>query len=116
MRTTFLVVALAFGLATAASAAVTPARVGHANNLVTRVAEGCGPGFGAARGAGAIRCSTVGHVPLDTTLARNVSGAGPTDRIEVSLLVAAPPKAGPLHDSLSGARFAVIWISPLRCR
>ncbi len=45
IRTTFLVVALAFGLATAASAAVTPALVGHANNLVTRVAEGCGPGF-----------------------------------------------------------------------
>ena len=45
IRTSFLVVALAFGLATAASAAVTPARVGHANNLVTRVAEGCGPGF-----------------------------------------------------------------------
>jgi hypothetical protein len=45
IRTVFLCVALAFGLATAASAAVAPALVGNANNLVIKVAEGCGPGF-----------------------------------------------------------------------
>jgi hypothetical protein len=50
IRTTFLVVSLAFGLATAASAAVTPALVGNANNLVTKVAEGCGAGFWRAPG------------------------------------------------------------------
>ena len=44
-RTVILGVALAFGLATAASAAVTPARVGNADGLVTKVAEGCGQGF-----------------------------------------------------------------------
>src|SRR5580658_800105 len=45
MRTVFLGVALAFGLATAGSAAVTPAVVGNANSLVIKAAEGCGPGF-----------------------------------------------------------------------
>jgi hypothetical protein len=43
MRTVFLGVALAFGLATAAGAAVTPAQVGNATSLVIK--EGCGPGF-----------------------------------------------------------------------
>jgi hypothetical protein len=45
MRTVFLGVALAFGLATAAGAAVTPAQVGNAASLVIKAAEGCGPGF-----------------------------------------------------------------------
>ena len=45
MRTVFLGVALAFGLATAAGAAVTPAPVGNAKSLVIKAAEGCGPGF-----------------------------------------------------------------------
>jgi hypothetical protein len=44
-RTVILGVALAFGLATVAGAAVTPAQVGNANSLVIRTAEGCGPGF-----------------------------------------------------------------------
>jgi hypothetical protein len=44
-RTVFLGVALAFGLATVAGAAVTPAPVGNANSLVIKAAEGCGPGF-----------------------------------------------------------------------
>ena len=45
MRTVFLGVALAFGLATVAGAAVTPAPVGNANSPVIKAAEGCGPGF-----------------------------------------------------------------------
>ncbi len=45
IRTVFLCVALTFGLATAASATVTPALVGKAAGLVISVAEGCGPGF-----------------------------------------------------------------------
>lgn len=44
-RTIFLGTALAFGLATVASAAVTPAPVGNANSSVIKVAEGCGPGM-----------------------------------------------------------------------
>ncbi len=43
IRTVCLGLALAFGLATAASAAVTPALVGNANSLLIKVAEGCGP-------------------------------------------------------------------------
>jgi hypothetical protein len=45
MRTVFLGVALAFGLATVAGAAVTPAHVGNATSLVIKAAEGCGPGL-----------------------------------------------------------------------
>jgi hypothetical protein len=45
IRTAFLGVALAFGVATVASAAVTPVPAGNANTLVIKVAEGCGPGF-----------------------------------------------------------------------
>jgi hypothetical protein len=44
-RTVLLGVALAFGLATAAGAAVSPAPVGNASSLVIKAAEGCGPGF-----------------------------------------------------------------------
>ena len=44
-RTVFLGVALAFGVATAAGAAITPAVVGKGNSVVIKVAEGCGPGF-----------------------------------------------------------------------
>jgi hypothetical protein len=44
-RIIFLGAALAFGLATAASAAITPALVGNADSFVVKVAEGCGPGF-----------------------------------------------------------------------
>ena len=50
MRTVFLGVALAFGLATTAGAAVTPAQVGNATSLVIKAAEGCGPGFLARSG------------------------------------------------------------------
>jgi hypothetical protein len=54
-RTVFLGTALAFGLATVASAAVThPAPVGNANSSVVKVAEGCGPGMWRAPAANAI--------------------------------------------------------------
>ena len=45
IRTVFLGTALAFSLATVASAAVTPAAVGNANSSVIKVAEGCGAGW-----------------------------------------------------------------------
>ena len=44
MRTIFLGAVLAFGLATVASAAVTPAPLGNASSVIN-VAEGCGPGW-----------------------------------------------------------------------
>ena len=37
--------ALAFGLATAAGAAVVPAPVAKADSVIVKVAEGCGPGW-----------------------------------------------------------------------
>jgi len=45
MRTIALGVALAFGAATASSAAIMPVPVGHGSDLTIKVAEGCGPGF-----------------------------------------------------------------------
>jgi hypothetical protein len=45
IRTLLLSAALAFGAATVAGAAVTPAPLGHADSLITKVAEGCGPGW-----------------------------------------------------------------------
>jgi hypothetical protein len=45
IKMVFLGTALAVGLATVASAAVTPARIGDANSSVTKVAEGCGAGW-----------------------------------------------------------------------
>jgi hypothetical protein len=45
LRSIFLSGALAFGLATAANAGITPAAVGTPNSTVVKVAEGCGPGF-----------------------------------------------------------------------
>ena len=45
IRTMVLGAALAFGFATASSAAITPAPVGTGSDLAIRVAEGCGPGF-----------------------------------------------------------------------
>jgi hypothetical protein len=44
LRSIVLSVALAFGLATAASAAVTPTPI-KTGSLVVKVAEGCGPGW-----------------------------------------------------------------------
>ena len=44
-KTILLSAALALGLATAASAAVTPAPVGAFGSAFLKVAEGCGPGF-----------------------------------------------------------------------
>jgi hypothetical protein len=45
VRTIALSAALAFSLATAASAGVPAAPLGTPNSLVVKVAEGCGPGF-----------------------------------------------------------------------
>ena len=45
MKTVVLSAALAFGLATAASAGITPTPFGNADSLVVKVAEGCGPGW-----------------------------------------------------------------------
>jgi len=45
LKTLVLSAALAFGLTTAASAGITPAAIGHADGLIVKVAEGCGPGF-----------------------------------------------------------------------
>jgi hypothetical protein len=45
VRTLALSAALAFGLVSAASAAVPAAPVGGSNSLIIKVAEGCGPGF-----------------------------------------------------------------------
>ena len=45
VRTFLIGSALAFGLTTAASAAVTPVPVGVPNSAVFKVAEGCGPGW-----------------------------------------------------------------------
>lgn len=45
IKTVFLGAALAFGLATVASAAVTPVPLGKVNSSVINVAEGCGPGM-----------------------------------------------------------------------
>jgi len=45
MRTILLGTALAFGLATVASATVIPAPIGNAGSTVVKVAEGCGPGY-----------------------------------------------------------------------
>ena len=44
-RTLLLGVALAFGIASAAGAAVTPVQVGQGAGLVVKTAEGCGPGW-----------------------------------------------------------------------
>jgi len=45
MKTIYLGAALAFGLATAAGAAVTPVQISNTNSAIVKVAEGCGPGF-----------------------------------------------------------------------
>jgi hypothetical protein len=45
IKTMVLGAALAFGFATASSAAMTPVPVGTGSDLTIRVAEGCGPGF-----------------------------------------------------------------------
>ena len=45
IRTFLIGTTLAFGLSTVASAAVTLAPVGVPNNSVSKVAEGCGPGW-----------------------------------------------------------------------
>ena len=45
LRSIALSVALACGLATAASAGIPAAPIGAADGLVIKVAEGCGPGF-----------------------------------------------------------------------
>jgi len=45
IRTIALGVALAFGAATASSAAITPVAVGQGSSLTIKVAEGCGPGW-----------------------------------------------------------------------
>src|SRR5438445_1637251 len=45
IRTMVLGAALAFGFATASSAAITPVPVGTGSELTIRVAEGCGPEF-----------------------------------------------------------------------
>jgi hypothetical protein len=37
--------ALAFGLATAAGAGVTPAPIANPDSVIVKVAEGCGPGW-----------------------------------------------------------------------
>jgi hypothetical protein len=44
LRSIILSGALAFGLATAANAGITPAAIGNANSTVVKVAEGCGLG------------------------------------------------------------------------
>ena len=75
-RTVFLGVALAFGLATAAGAAVTPAQVGNANSLVIKAEKAAGRDFGAVRAAGAIRCSTAEPVRRDIISARKAKSAG----------------------------------------
>ena len=45
LKTVVLSAVLSLGLAAAASAATHPAQVGPVDNGVTKVAEGCGPGF-----------------------------------------------------------------------
>jgi len=45
VRSIVLSAALAFSLATAASAGITPAPVGSGDNAIVKVAEGCGPGW-----------------------------------------------------------------------
>lgn len=45
VRSIMLSAALAFGLATAASAGITPGPVGNANSAVVKVAEDCGAGM-----------------------------------------------------------------------
>jgi hypothetical protein len=45
IRSIMLSATLAFGLATAASAGITPSAVGNADSLVVRVAEECGAGM-----------------------------------------------------------------------
>ena len=44
LRSIALSAVIVFGIATAASAAILAAPVGTSNNLVVKVAEGCGPG------------------------------------------------------------------------
>jgi hypothetical protein len=45
MKTILLSAALALGVASTASAAVTPAPVANFSSAIVKVAEGCGPGF-----------------------------------------------------------------------
>jgi hypothetical protein len=45
MKTMALGFALAFGIATAAGAAIAPAPIGNAGSAIVKVAEGCGMGF-----------------------------------------------------------------------
>jgi hypothetical protein len=45
MKTMALGLALAFGVASAASAAIAPAPIGNSVSAIVKVAEGCGPGF-----------------------------------------------------------------------
>jgi hypothetical protein len=45
IRSVVLSAAMVLGLATAASAGVTPAAVGNSATPIVKVAEGCGPGF-----------------------------------------------------------------------
>jgi hypothetical protein len=45
MKTMALSFALAFGIATAAGAAIAPAPIGNAGSAIVKVAEGCGMGF-----------------------------------------------------------------------
>jgi hypothetical protein len=79
-RTLLLGAALAFGLATAASAGIAPAPVGKTESLVSKVAEGCGRGFWRGPNGRAIRCSTAARAHPATIWARNASAAGPTSK------------------------------------
>jgi hypothetical protein len=79
-KTLLLGAALAFGLATAANAGITPAPVGKTDPLVTRVAEGCGPGFWRGPNGRCHPCTTAGRARPATTWARSASAAGPTSK------------------------------------
>jgi len=58
VRSLILSGALAFGLATAANAGITPAPLGNADGVIIKIAEGCGAGHW--RGPGG-RCHPMAH-------------------------------------------------------
>jgi len=80
IRPLVLSATLAFGFATAASAAVIPAPTASPDSVIIKVAEGCGPDGGAVRTDVATRSQWAASARPAITSVRTAGAAGRTDR------------------------------------
>jgi hypothetical protein len=77
IRTIILSAALAFGLATAANAGITPTLVGNVDSLVVKVAQGCGSGW--TRGPYG-RCHPMGRNGVRSDTSTSPSNRQPSEK------------------------------------